>query len=818
MMAPFRGRCNDYYGNAPTSYLWYRLAQQTINRPASGFVDLTNGNTIAPANNPINPGFGDVKDLPMFNTNMVDVLWGSATSTQHNLSLAGRSEKAGYRVSLGYLNDGSLLQWGENSNKRYNMRFTSDYEISNKVKLETNVSLEKNDITQPTLISSVLGQYAQPGFPVSTIDGKPYAWGTQYSSNWQAELGGENKDYTTRVYTNLRLSYQIAKNLSLVGQAGYNWTSEDIKEQQKAIQWYNYLGDLQYPDNPTRQNTYYQRELQKTAYTNLNAYMNYAKVFAARHDVSLTLGTSYERNEYNFYRTRTTNLANDNVPSLNLGVGDATTKSNTEGQNHYALGSFFGRANYAYNERYLLEFNARYDGSSRFIAEDRWKFFAGVSGGWRISEEAFLKDKFAFLNELKLRGSYGVVGNGTGAGIGLYDYIQLLNVTSTSGQTSSGFPIIGAGPAVIVAPTNSLVSLDRTWERVENTNVGFDVSFLNRRLSASADYFVKHNRNMLVQLTYPGTLGVAAPATNDAHLRVWGWEGTLQWQDKIGSVGYRFGGTISENQNKLISYGGRNVINPGFNALVEGYPLNSYFGLEYAGRIQTAEQQAAAQALATGSNLSVPLKTSAGLGGVRIGDNSYKDLNGDGKLTAPEDLKYLGRDDPRYTFAVNVGADWKGFDFTAIFQGVGERTIFREGNWRVPYGSIFQGQTDFWVGKTWTPENTGAYYPILSAGQNGTTYNTYNYQISSWSVQNGTYLRLKNLVLGYTLPQALTKRIGSDRVRIYYSGSDLWEATRIKDGWDPESSRAVGRITNSSTSFERYPFYRLHTVGVNLTF
>lgn len=807
------GTTNDFYGTPPTTFLWYKFGQMMLNPPASGYIDYTNNGTVSPANNPLNPGFGDVKDQTFFNTNWVDILWGKATSTQHSLSISGRNERSGYRVSLGYLNDGSMLQWGQNSNSRYNIRLTHDYQFTNKLKLETNISLEKNDIIQPTLISSVMGQYQQPGFPVSTIDGKPYAWGTQYSPNWQAELGGENKEYNNRVFTNFRLSYQLSKNLSLVGQAGYNWTATDVKEQQKVISWYNYLGTIQAADNPTRQNSAYRRRLDKDAYTTLNAYLNYAKTFGQDHDLSVTVGTNYERDEYNWYQARTSYVANDNVPSLNLGIGDATTKSVDERQNHYAIGSYFGRFNYAYQQKYLLEVNTRYDGSSKFDAANRWKFFYGVSGGWRISQETFMKN-LTFLNDLKLRASYGTVGNQSN--IGLYDYVQLLNVAATGGATSAGFPIIGASPVVTVAPTTSLVSLNRTWERVETTNFGLDFSFLNRRLSGSIDYFVKHNRNMLLGQTFPATLGATAPFANIGHLKTWGWEAALNWNDRIGQFGYRIGGSLTDNQNILLSYGGANVINQGFNGAVEGYALGSYFGLEYAGRIQTQEQLAAARALAAGNNISMPITTST-LPGVRIGDNMFTDLNGDGKLTVPGDLKYLGRDDPRYSFALNLGADWKGFDFQAVFQGVGQRTIFREGNWRVPFGSIFQGQTDFWIGKTWTPTNTDAYYPILSTGQNATSYNTYNYQISDWSVENGAYVRLKNLVVGYTLPVKITQRIKVDRLRIYYSGNDLWEISHIRDGWDPEATRSVGRA-NSENTFTRYPFFRLHTVGVNLTF
>lgn len=812
---------NDFYGTAPTSNLWYRLGLLMQNPPASRYIDLTtyNGQPVPPASNPLNPGFGDVKDLTFFDNSWVDILWGKATSTQHNLSVSGRNEKAGYRLSFGYLNDGSLLKWGNNSNSRYNIRLSHDYAVTSKLQLETNVSLEKNDIIQPTLIGNVMGQYMQPGFPTATVDGKPYSWGTQFSPQWQAALGGDDKEYNTRVFTNLRATYAFHKDLKLVAQGGYNWTATDIKTQQKAISWYNYLGTIQAPDNPTRQNSYYQRRLNKDAYFNLNAYLEYKKTLAELHDIGVTAGTQYERDEYNYYLAKTTYLANDNVPSLNLGIGDNTTKTVNEGQNHFAIGSYFGRLNYAFNQKYLFEVNARYDGSSKFNEANRWRLFYGASGGWRISQEAFMQN-IPLVNELKLRASWGAVGNQSG--IGLYDYIQLLNVSATGGPTSAGFPIIGSSPVVYVGPTGSLVSLDRTWERVETSNLALDFSILDRRLSGTVEYFIKHNRNMLLGQTNPAVLGAAAPSSNIGHLKTWGWELSLNWQDKIGGLTYRIGGSLTDNQNRLIDYGGANVINAGYNGAVQGYAIGSYFGLKYGGRLQTDEQVAAYRNLANGNNVSMPVTTynadgSIRVPGIRKGDNRFVDVNGDGKLTAPGDLIYLGRDDPRYSFAMNFGLEWKGFDFSAIFQGVGQRTIFREGNWRVPFGSIFQGQSNFWIGKTWTPENTSARYPNLSAGQNATTYNTYNYQISDWSVENGAYVRLKNLVVGYTLPATVVPKIGMQKLRVYFSGNDLWELSHIRDGWDPEATRSVGRA-NSETTLTRYPFYRYLSFGINATF
>lgn len=821
---------NDFYGVPPTTSQWYKLGQLQLNAPDSGYLDMNVqytmdwatgkltyvGTPVSPSSNGANPGFGDVKDFTFFNTNWVDVLWGKATSTQHNISVSGRSDKSGYRLSFGYMDDGSLLQWGENSNKRYNVRLSHDYTFSEKLKLESIISLEKNDIVQPTLISTVMGQYQQPGFPLATKNGLPYGWGTQYSPNWQAALGGEQKEYNTRVFTNLKVTYAFTNHLRFIGQAGYNWNATDVKTQQKSItNWYNYAGYMKgSPDNPSQPNSYYSRQLIKDPYYNLNAYIEYQNNFKGLHDVGITAGTNYERDELNTYTARTNYLANNDVPSLNLGIGDPSTKSTIENQSHYAIGSYFGRVNYAFNNKYLFEANGRYDGSSKLIANKRWKFFYGFSAGWRISQEQFMKD-IDFLNELKLRASWGSVGNQSG--IGLYDYIQLLGVNSnTTGPTNNGFPIIGSSPVVYAGPISNLVSLDRTWEKVETQNLGLDFSVLNSRLSGSFDYFIKNNVNMLLGQQYPAVLGATAPFLNIGHLRTWGWEASLGWRDRIGKVTYHVGGTITDNKNKLVDYKANSVIAPGYNSAVQGYAVGSYFGLQYAGRAQDQKVLDDYRKLAPNNNISMPLTTGA-LPGVRLGDNMYVDKNEDGKLTTPEDLVYLGRDDPRYTYAFNLGVEWNGFDFSTTFQGVGKRVIFREGNWKVPFGSIFQGQTDFWLGNTWTPQNTGAYYPNLSAGQNGTTYNTYNYQISTWSVENGAYIRLKNLVIGYTIPQQLTQKAKIQKLRVYFSGNDLWEKTHIRDGWDPEATRNVGRANNEN-GITRYPFYRYMTAGVNVTF
>jgi TonB-linked SusC/RagA family outer membrane protein len=791
-----QARQNDGYGATDQ---WIMLANLML-KNMGGYVD----NTIA--GNPI-PAFGDVKDYTAFNTTWNKVLWGNATSNQQNFSVSGRNEKSGYRLSIGYMNDGSLLRWGDNANKRYNIRFSNDYKLADNVTLESNVALDQDNVVQPTLLTNVLGQYAQPGFPTATINGLPYAWGGQYSPTWEAKLGGDNKSYTARWYLNEKVTYNVVSHLNLVANVAYNPTRIQNNTQQNAIQWYNYTGTLAGNVFPTQANSYYQKSNAADDYYNANAYLEYKNTFAKDHNFGLTIGSQYERDEYDLFSATTYNLANSTVPSLGLGVGDATTKNNAETKNHYAIASAFGRLNYSFKSKYLLEVIGRYDGSSKFAADDRWKLFYGVSGGWRISQESFMQN-VKFFDDLKLRASYGIVGNQNG--IGLYDYLQLLNV-GYSKVVTDNYPIIGTSPVVTVSPTSNLVSTNRTWEKVETTNLALDFAVLHSRLSGTVEAFIKNNANMLIPVVYPAVLGATAPASNSGYLRTKGIEASLNWADKVGRFGYNIGGNLTYNTNKLLTYSGQTAIGPGYNSVVQGYPLNAVFGLEYAGRIQTQQQLTDYNnKYYTGNTIGIP--NPVGGTPLRLGDNMYKDVNGDGKLTTA-DYVYLGSDDPKLSYAFNAGVNYAGFDFNVIFQGVGQRTIFRTGTYRVPFQAVYLGQSAQFVGNTWTPDNTSAYYPKLSSMG---TYNNYNYQASSFSVENGAYLRLKNIVLGYTLPSTLLKRSKFiSKVRVYISGNDLWESTKIKDGWDPEAPRDV--LNGSNNYVGRYPFYRFVTAGVNVT-
>jgi TonB-linked SusC/RagA family outer membrane protein len=835
-----QAQLNDNYGVAPPpTSVWYEEGIFAANPPDSGWIDLTalpgwSGSAVAGLmyNGKQVPTFGDVKDLTYFNTNMQKILWGNATSTMHDLSFSGRNDRSGYRLSLGYLNDGSQLRWGTNGSQRYNVRLNHDYNFSKAVRLETNISLERNDIQQPSLLGftsySSLSNYGQPGQPALTKSGRPYEWGTVPSAPGLLKYGGVSRTSDSRVNAITNLTYHIIPHLTFTGTAGYNILFDEIGNQQKEVDFFSYNDKLTLNPMPKAgslgsNGANYSKTLNKDIYYNLIGRLQYHNTFKEVHDITVMAGSSYERDEVNNWNTTTYDIADDNTPSLNLGVNSTTAGFVTNGQtqNHYGLASFFGRVTYSYKNKYLVEGLGRYDGSSKFIADNRWKPFYGASIGWRISEEDFMTRQH-IVNDLKLRASYGETGNQ--GGIGLYDYIQLLNA-------NAGQSLLGTAPVVSVTTTGTLVSLNRTWETVRNKNIGIDFAVLRSRLTGTFDYFWKENRNMLLGQTYPAVLGASAPAGNIGDLRTWGWEGILTWRDQISKdFTYTVSVNMSNNQDKLVHYGGASVLASGFNNTVEGYPVGSYFGLRYAGRIQNQKELDAYNAAyaPTGStnNIGLPIPVAlanpAGqLSGLRPGDNMFKDVNGDGKLnrgtstTNPGDLIYLGRDDPNYVYGMNLGAQWKGFDFQVVFQGVMKRTIWRNGslgNWTIPYTAVNQSQTTAWWGNVWSPEHPDAHFPNLHSNGPAGGINAYNYQASSWSMQDGSYIRLKNLVLGYSLPENLFTRWKSiTRLRFYVSGSDLWEATHIHDGWDPEVTRTVN-------GNERYPFYRYLTFGANVTF
>lgn len=745
--------------------------------------------------NPINM-FGDTADLTFFDTDWNDILWGNSWSTSHDLAVSGGNDKSTYRVSAAYMYDDSNLKWGNNHNNRFNIRLNNTFKFHEKFQLTSSIALNRQDQVAPTRIGSCLtSNTAQPGFPSSTIDGKPYGWGgNRKAPNWEAELGGDNKYKAVSVNVSEAFRYDIINGLSLNATFGYNYRGNTRDKKSLAVDYYNYAGNKVWFTDPTEENTSYEKWWDRRELFTVQAYLDYMKTFGQDHNFKAMLGVQYSYTDYE----SNTNTAEDINASLEI-INGQGLHNITANKWQESLLSYYGRVNYDFRSKYLLEAQARYDGSSKFQAENRWAFFWGVSAGWRIAEESFMEGTRDWLSELKLRASYGNVGNQSGidtySGVGLYNFKPNQNI------------IIGNGKISWIDTNGKLVSLDRTWERVHNYNVALDFGFLQGRLSGTFEAYWKKVNNMLIDVIYPGVLGDKAPTANKGKFKAWGYDANITWRDRIGKVDYHVGGTFTYADNKLVDNGGSGAIQSGVRSDREGYPLNSVWGLRYCGKIENEEM------LEKYQNRYAATTTVGNISKIRVGSNMFEDVNKDGKLDA-NDYVYLGTDDPKIQYSFNFGASWNGFDIDVVFRGAGRRTVWRQqGNsadaWRIPCRTWYGNFSNQFIGNVWSPENPSGYYTPLT---HESDINNYNYQCSSWSVEDGSYLRLKNITVGYSLPQALlAKQKVLSQVRFYVTGTDLWETSNIKDGWDPEASR---NVTNSN----RYPFLRNVTFGVHLSF
>ncbi len=771
-----------------TSNVWYtygQLAKQYQGR----YIDLSQS-----ANPFGTAAFTDVADFVFEDVDWLGGLFGTAYNTEQNLSVSGGTNKNSYRISLGYNYDGSNLQYGNNSNKRFNVRFNDTYKFNDRLSLQSSIGYFRKEQVAPTRIAAALTtSLPQPGLPMAAVNGKGYAWGTWGSPVAKVEDGGDKTTSVSRIDISETLNYDVTSWLTANVNLGYNTADKMVDEVQNAVQFFNITGMTPTLTDPVQSKSYYQQNSERIDNYSFSAYVNGHKQFGD-HNLSLTLGTQYEFKEYKQFGVRATDIL-DGLEVVN-GTGDITLQNVGKYQN--SILSYFGRFNYDYLGRYLVEFNGRYDGSSKFLPENRWDFFWGVSAGWRLSEEPFMKN-VKWLNNLKLRASYAEVGNQSG--IGNYDGVQLYNVNSNSG------PYLGNGLSSTITTNGTFASKTRSWERIKNYNLAIDFGVKlasGHNINGTVEYFQKRNNNMLVSVTLPATLGDAAPSANKGKFKDYGWEGQVTYTGKVGQVDIHAGGTFTFARNELTEYEGTTVKSSGYTSNMVGYGISSLFGLRYAGKIQNEEQLEAYTALYYPNNgIGMPSN-------LRVGDNMYCDENGDGKLDE-NDYIFLGSSEPEISYSFNFGAAWKGIDVNVVFQGAANRFIYRgnDTNWTVPYRGLYMNNLKSSIGNTWTTENTDAYYAPYT---NDANINKYNYQASSLTAQDGRYLRLKNVTVGYTFPKSLLSKVGFiESLRIYYTGNDLWETTKIEDGWDPES-----KIAKSGTSL--YPFTRNHTFGLNVTF
>lgn len=740
------------------------------------------------------------------NNYMQDYLYGSATSHRHAVTISGADKKFGYYASLGYSDANSQLKVAEDGEKKYSARLNMDYKAYDFLKFETGMSYEKRDVTSPS--TDVGAGWYDPWFwPVYNENGQAY---DTFSGNRNPigglTQGGQVKNSLTTFRASGKVTLDLdkwVKGLSFSATGNYKLVRRDKQTVKNQVQYYDWVGTTTgNKQGPGSLN----EEWEKWENVTLGGYANYQRTFADVHNISAMLGMTAEQETHKKLRGERGNgplYPGSGLTDLDVWI-DGASKTASGGQDSWGFVSYLGRVNYIYDDKYSVELLARRDGSSKLSKDQRWKNFYSVSGFWRLSREKFLND-LEWLSDLKVRYNYGKTGNVSG--INNYERFSTIKTgTAIFGTTATQHTSLWI---------DGMRSDQRTWETIHSHNAGVDFAVLDSRLRGSFDYFVKTNDGMFIDVVYPSVLGASAPKTNNGKLRTKGWELALNWNDQIGQVRYNIGASLADASTELLTLtNNENVPDPGKNEKrLVGKPLNAIYVYQTDGIFQSQEEVDAyyemyywnADRTGPKQNNILPAPAESGTNRLRPGARRYVDRNGDGAITT-EDLYYAGDMAPRLTFGIKLGLEWKGIDFSAFFQGVGKQVILRGGNVYAPWVTNYTGQLNTWIGKTWTPDNPNAEYTIMSRDN---AFNKFNYNNVDESVQDNKYIRLKSLVVGYSLPKQWIAKAGLSKLRIYFSGDDLWEWTKVKDGYDPE---------NGEASNNTFPFSRLLTFGVDITF
>ena len=730
-------------------------------------------------------------------TNWVDEGTKDYTTQQnHSVSVSGGSKELNYLVSANYYTKDGLLKYGPDSNDRYNLRTKLNSEISKHLSLAINLNYEstvkKENSYKPVDLLERMYRVRgrQPIFnPDEDINDNPFNGDLQVNPIDLMKNGGENETKYESYMGKATLTIKdIVKGLKVNLSASRKASYFAQERSRRHLIWNNRLGtEVRFQaNNPNdymkKKNSDYQDLFEATVHYDLNV---------GKHSFNALGGTTYENYRKDEIEGSVKNLISNDFFTFNF--YDNSVAANTTLKDliePWSMMSYFGRINYNYAERYLFEANIRYDGSSRLAPEHRWKAFPSFSAAWRASEEAWFD--VDFINNLKVRASWGQLGNG--AVLGLYDYIA---------QVSNGTHL---GDSYYYQ--DMLASKERTWETIQTTNIGLDLGFLDNRLNVTADYFWKYNIDMLSDVRKPSQMGIKAPKDNIGRLKVWGWEFEVGWKDKIKEVSYQVSFNISDSQNKLVSYSGANVIKEGNVTALEGYPLNTIWGYKTDGYWSSREEYLEYKAAHPGYESFQDAKVSGGdikyVSQRRDKDGKEKTISaGNGTPEEPGDLVCLGNSTGRYLYGLNIGLQWRGFDFSMMFQGVGKRTVLIDTKTIAP---LAESSTMPWTihRDYWTPENQDAAWPRIYHYNN---QEQFNYKASDKWVQDGSYIRLKNITLGYTIP---VRKNVLERLRVYVAGADVWEHSKMLSIFDPE----VGNEAKANY----YPFFRTWTVGLNVTF
>lgn len=749
---------------------------------------------------------------------------------QHNVSISGGKDDVKYFVSGSYDKQTGILRENPDIYRKYNLRSKIDFRINEWLTMSNNTSFYSSQYSylgdgdvENTLAYSA--RHALACFPQKNPDGS-WLYSTPYLNykvaNGRHILLGENShrnvERSTDFTNTTRLVYAPIRELSFTGDFTYR-QYQSRNTSRSNVMYYREYPDGELLSYATGAGANRLDEAVNTnQYYSTNIFGTYDDTFNQAHHLSVVGGMNYEAWKNKNISAYGENLVSTDLDDLDL-VGQnaegATITGVGGGQNEYALLGIFGRINYDYKSRYLFEVSGRYDGTSRFASGSRWGFFPSASAGWRISEESFFQPVRQWIDNLKVRGSFGSLGNQNISSY--YSFARLISISSL------GYTF---GEGSVLPKYSSLsapIASGMTWETAQQWDFGFDLTMLGNRLNLTVDGYIRDTKDMLTDgVDLPGVYGADLPDMNAADLRTKGYEITLNWRDRL-TLGnkpfeYSVGLNLSDYKSVITKYDNENKTFA--KDYYEGMEIGEIWGYVTDGLFQTDEE---AKAYAEKVVLSYVLKGQTG--GWQAGDVKFVDLDGDGKVGIgsnnvdnPGDRKILGNSLPSFSYGISASAQWNGFDVSAFFQGTGNHYWYPAGQsmpfwgpYSYPYLSFLQ--KDF-LADVWTAENTDAYFPRAMAysASGGVLSN-----VNDRYLQNLRYLRFKNLTVGYTLPQSWTGKARIESVRIYFTGENLCYWSRLKKHSryvDPEA--AIDRSDAYNNAY--YPWQKSFLFGIDVTF
>ena len=779
----------------------------------------------------------------MGNRNWTDYFLNKSTFSQtHQVSDSGSSDKTRFNVSGGMDDENGILSGVvKNDNyRRYSMRGKVSYDIWKWLTLSNNTSYVATERVRPSYLSSRGEPYIdsngirQKGYNDSDMslfyNLAPTDWDKNPDGTWAnteavitiAKLidGGEENSKYNRIQSTFSAEMSFWEKMLRVNA---NFTFMKGSEE---YDWFKNKYTIGYGPDDIRQlgDSKAYKSTTNDFYSVLDLYATFNKGFG-KHYVTGILGYNQEYSRWDWYKAEREGIISTSLPTIGLASGDQLV---SEQYADWAIRGLFFRANYTYDNRYIVELNGRYDGTSRFPKEKRYGFFPSASAAWRVDAEPFFESMRSMFSQLKVRASYGSLGNQL---VGEYGYIPAMS------STIGSYMIGGKLQQTVLPP--SLVSSDYTWEEVRTLNGGVDLGLLDNKLTATFDIYRRDTKGMLTQgKELPGVLGATEPKENAADMKTTGWELTVGYRDQFQLEGKPFDWGVkfmlSDNRSYITKFDNENKL---LSQYYKGQELGEIWGLQSDGFFQNAEEI---------KNLDETEIIPWGALDIVAGWPKYKDLNGDKKITKgtsvddPGDLSVIGNSSPRFRFGFNLNAEWNGFDVSAFFQGIAKRDYYPLsylywGFYQQPYAGGTLHTFDFYrptadsdvdmakhsqsyIAAGLADQNLNAKYPVLQswlADKNLGTSTTSAMGLAipqTGYLLNGAYLRVKNITVGYTLPAELTKKVRLSRVRVFVSGDNIFEWSALKKYFDPEA------VTDASQFGYVYPFNRQYSFGLNVTF